>query len=258
MFESNLLKEVLKTFVFFSKVAFCCLLLQLLFEKYCDFNKFPTYSYGFLHWIANLILYYPISYFLVFLKNSNYLESYKKKHKLIKKTWPQFTFKDIVFGELVFLALCMIYNQLFKQKISEGGFLSKLLWFYLCIFSADLTFFLSHLLLHKKFYWIHKKHHEEVNTNAFSAGIKSLIESIFITLTDILPFFVFGRDINQFIAWILVGVLYNLEGHSTIKLFFIPSFFHVDHHLYIECNYGIGTYLDELFGTVYRENRVKE
>jgi len=55
---------------------------------------------------------------------------------------------------------------------------------------------------------------------------------------------------NQFAAWILVGVLYNVEGHSTIGLFFQTDGFHVKHHTHFNVNYGTGRYLDYIFGTL--------
>lgn len=248
---SEISKVFAKTFIFFSKVAVCCLICQIFLEKYFDLNKIHSYYWPVLHWGSNFVFYYPYSYLLLYLKNSNYLEKYKKKNERINKNdSPSFTMREAIIGEAQFLGLCILYNNFMRDSSSNGHIFLKLLWFYVCIFLADIFFFIAHRVLHSHLFWIHKRHHLEVNTNGFSAEIKSFSESIITTLTDILVFVIFGRDMNQFVAWIIVGVLYNVEGHSCLSLFFIEDdFFHINHHLYVECNYGIGYYLDYLFGT---------
>ncbi len=246
-------RPFLETLIFFSKIAFSCLALELLFEKYCDFNKIPTILYPSLQWFSNFMIYYPYSYLLTWLKNSDYLESRKVKHPKITKKWPQFNIKGMIYGELFFFLLCNIYGNIFKNEISSGNIFDKLGWFYLCIFSADLLFYPIHYcVLHIKFFYLHKQHHQEIDLNGFSSEIKSLYESIIVTLSDVIVFIILGRDMNQFLAWVIIGVLYNVEGHSTLKLFFIHSDFHLNHHFYVECNYGSGFYLDYIFGTTYK------
>ncbi|UJR17229.1 hypothetical protein I4U23_004124 [Adineta vaga] len=121
---------------------------------------------------------------------------------------------------------------------------------FFCIVSADFFFYIIHWLLHQRqFYWIHKKHHQYIDVNGYIAEYKSFLESIIITTSDILPFIIFGCSINQFLAWIIVGVVYNVEGHSSMNLFFIPDNFHNKHHTHFTVNYGIAQYLDQIFGT---------
>jgi sterol desaturase/sphingolipid hydroxylase (fatty acid hydroxylase superfamily) len=241
------------TLIFFSKIAISCLLLQVFLEKYLDFNKFPPAYYPLLHWFSNFMIYYPFSFFMLYLKNSNYFENRKAKHQLLTKKWPKFEFKGIVYGEAIFFIVCNIYNTFFPISLSKGNIFQKLGWFYLCIYASDILFFVTHYTLHEKFFWIHKRHHKEVDTNGFSSEIKSLYESMITTLMDLMVFVVLGRDMNQFVAWIVIGVLYNVEGHSSIKMFYITTDFHVNHHLYFECNFGIGFYLDYLFGTSFEQ-----
>jgi sterol desaturase/sphingolipid hydroxylase (fatty acid hydroxylase superfamily) len=86
--------------------------------------------------------------------------------------------------------------------------------------------------------------------NGFVAEYKSLIEALVVTTSDILPFLIFGTSINQLIAWIIVGVLYNVEGHSSMTLLYIVDNFHHKHHTHFNVNYGIAQYLDHIFGTM--------
>ena len=245
----------LSTFSFFSKISISCLFLELFLEKYLDFNKISPFYYPFIHWFSNFVVYYPFSYLLLYLKNSNYFENRKAKHKLLLKEWPKFDTWGILYGEFLFFIICNIYNMFFSHSPSHGNIFEKLGWFYLCIFVSDILFFITHYTLHEKIVWIHKRHHKEVNTNGFSSEIKSIYESMVTTFMDLMVFVVLGRDMNQFVSWIVIGVFYNVEGHSTLKLFFIPGDFHVNHHLYFDCNYGIGFYLDYLFGTSFEQKK---
>lgn len=232
-------------------------MMELFFEGYLDLNKFSAYYYPFFQWFANFAFYYPYSYFILALKNSEYLENLKVKHPKILKDWPQFDFKGIAYGEILFLIICHLYDGLFfSNSRTADNIFQKLGWFYLCIVVADLLFYTIHYMLHEKFYWIHNKHHLEININGFSSEIKSFSESMIITLSDLFVFVILGRDMNQFIAWIVIGVLYNVEGHSSMKLFYIRENFHTNHHLYIDYNYGIGFYLDHIFGTTYKEKKI--
>jgi len=248
----------IETFIFFSKISISCLMVELFFEKYLDLNKISPLFSPFLHWFANFAMYYPYSYLMMALKNSDYLENFKSKHLKIFKERPNFDLKGIAYAELIFLIVCHVYDVLFlSNSRSNGNIFQKLGWFYLCIIICDVWFFAIHYILHEKFYWAHKKHHLEVNINGFSSEIKSFYESLIFTLSDIIVFVLLGRDMNQFISWIVIGVLYNVEGHSTLKLFYIREDFHLNHHLYIDCNYGIGFYLDHFFGTTYKGKRVQ-
>ena len=243
------------TFMFFSKIALSCLLLELFFEKYFDINKFPSSVYPTLHWFANFVIYYPYSYLMLYLKNSNYLENRKVKHKSLTKNMQlNLSLKEILHGEILFILICHMFNIFYSNKISTGNIFQKLGWFYLCLLIADILFYAFHYALHKtKLYRIHKKHHQEINVNGFSSEIKSVYESLINIFIDLFIFIVLGRDMNQFISWIIIGVLYNVEGHSSMKLFYINSAFHINHHIYIDYNFGIGFYLDYVFGTIYDE-----
>jgi sterol desaturase/sphingolipid hydroxylase (fatty acid hydroxylase superfamily) len=85
---------------------------------------------------------------------------------------------------------------------------------------------------------------------SFVAAHKSSLESVVTTITDLLPIFILGYDINQLLAWVLVGTAYNLEGHSSLSLFFISSDFHDLHHTSFKGNYGIQGFWDKVFKTL--------
>ncbi len=132
-----------------------------------------------------------------------------------------------------------------------NGLFLNFQWFFMRIVAADFCFYISHWLLHRKFLQkIHLKHHEFTDTSSFVAGHKSLIEYIIVTITDILPIFIFGYDLTQLLAWTLIGNAYNLEGHSSLSIFFIPANFHDLHHTSFKKNYGIHGFWDRVFNTL--------
>ncbi|MEQ9483648.1 sterol desaturase family protein [Coleofasciculus sp. F4-SAH-05] len=81
-------------------------------------------------------------------------------------------------------------------------------------------------------------------------GIGLFSEYIIVTITDILPIFIFGYDITQLLAWTVIGNAYNLEGHSSLSIFFIASDFHDLHHTSFKGNYGIHGFWDRVFNTL--------
>lgn len=111
------------------------------------------------------------------------------------------------------------------------------------IFVADFLFYVAHWSLHQKpLRWIHIKHHECRDTSAWVAGHKTTLEYLITTLTEIVPILIFGYDITQICAWVIIGNAYNLEIHSSLSLFFISSGFHR--------NYGIQGFWDRIFATL--------
>lgn len=245
----------MNSLIFFTKVSLSCVCVQLFFDYFLNLkNFFPLISYPFLHWLSNFMFYYLCGYLSIKIKDSVYFESYRiKQSSNIKKQSFKLNLIKIIQGELIFLLMCYSYyfsNLLDYRKEHSFSLIANLSWFYCCIISADFLFYITHYIFHtKKFYWIHKKHHEFIDVNGYVAEYKSLIESLIITTSDILLFIIFGCDIHQFLAWIIVGVIYNVEGHSCMNLFFITDNFHNKHHTHFNVNYGIGQYLDRIFGT---------
>ncbi|CAF3119652.1 unnamed protein product [Rotaria socialis] len=249
--STNTMNPYWKSVIFFTKVSISCFFIQWLLDNYFDLNHWKPISYPFFHWLANFFFYYGCGYITLRLKDSSYLTSYKILNAPnVTQQVMNFDCLSIIKGELIFLLMCYGYGFFIEYSSHSPNLIFNLAWFYLCVISADFTFYVIHYTLHKKFYWIHKKHHEYIDLNGFVAEYKSLLEALVITTSDILPFLIFGTSINQLIAWIIVGVLYNVEGHSSMKLFYIIDNFHHKHHTHFNVNYGIAQYLDHIFGTM--------
>ena len=136
------------------------------------------------------------------------------------------------------------------HPVSFWGLILPLVWFFFCIWWADLSFYLTHVVLHQpRFYAIHKQHHLFQNQVAWSAEVKTLTESVIVSITDLWPHLMLDGYVSYLLAWVCVGTLYNLEGHSGLNIWFMTSGFHDWHHTMNTGNFGIAFYLHELFST---------
>jgi hypothetical protein len=240
---------------FYLKIAICCTILQQLFYFIFGKIKIDFVEQFFLYWIIGSISFYSIGILIEKgIKGNNSL--CKKLTIRIKKVkeqpFPSFTLKGIVTGEIksFFSAFIILW---LAPEVDRGNILIlNFGWFLMRIIVADLLFYIAHRLFHtnKFLQKIHLKHHEFRDTSSFVAGHKSLLEYVIVTLTDILPLLIFGYDITQICAWTVIGNAFNLEGHSSLSIFFIPSDFHDLHHTCFTKNYGIHGFWDRVFDTL--------
>ncbi|WP_413174462.1 sterol desaturase family protein [Anabaena azotica] len=207
-----------------------------------------------LYWLIGSISFYAIGFFIEkFIKSKdNLTKKLTARVKQVKKqSFPAFTLKGIITGEIKNLIAASIILYLAPEVHRDNNLLLNFGWFLMRIVAADFCFYVVHRLFHtKSFLKIHLKHHDFQDTSSFVAGHKSLMEYIIVTITDVLPIFIFGYDITQICAWTLIGNIYNLEGHSSLSIFFIPSDFHDLHHTGFKGNYGIHGFWDRVFNTL--------
>ncbi|WP_242039848.1 sterol desaturase family protein [Anabaena sphaerica] len=207
-----------------------------------------------LYWLIGSISFYAIGIFIEkFIKSNDVLRDKLtvRVKKVKKQEFPAFTIKGIIAGEIKAFMSVSIILYLAPEVHRGNSLLLNLGWFWMRIVAADFCFYVVHRLFHtKSFLKIHLKHHEFQDTSSFVAGHKSLLEYIIVTITDVLPILIFGYDITQVCAWTLIGNIYNLEGHSSLSIFFIPSDFHDLHHTGFNGNYGIHGFWDRVFKTL--------
>ncbi|MFM7408902.1 MAG: sterol desaturase family protein [Cuspidothrix sp.] len=207
-----------------------------------------------LYWLIGSISFYTMGILIEnLIKNSDSLSQKLtvRVNKVKKQSFPNFTIKGIILGELKSLITASIIIYLAPEVYRGNSLLLNMAWFLMRIVAADFCFYISHRLLHTKtLLKIHLKHHEFQDSSSFVAGHKSLIEYIIVTITDVLPVLIFGYDITQLCAWTLIGNIYNLEGHSSLSIFFISSDFHDLHHTSFRGNYGIHSFWDRVFKTL--------
>ncbi len=239
---------------FYLKIAISCTIVQQGFYLLLNNTKLDLMAQVVLYWLVGSISFYGIGILIEtgIKNNDNLRDKLTARGKKIKnQPFPAFTIKGIVIGEIRAFIAAFIILSLAPEVHRGNSLLLNLGWFLMRIVVADLCFYIAHRLLHEKFlHKIHLKHHEFRDTSSFVAGYKSFTEYIITTITDILPILIFGYDITQLCAWSMIGNAYNLEGHSSLSIFFIPSDFHDLHHTDFNGNYGIHGFWDRVFNTL--------
>jgi sterol desaturase/sphingolipid hydroxylase (fatty acid hydroxylase superfamily) len=239
---------------FFLKVAITCTLVQQLIYQVLGSQPLGFIHQALLLWLTGSLSFYVFGFGIEWLIKGNQALADKLRARQVrvkKQAFPAPTAQAIVLGEMKSFAIACLILYLAPEARRGNDLLANFLWFLMGIIVADLCFYVCHWLMHRKpFLKIHLKHHEFQDTSSFVAAHKSWLESMLTTFTDLLPIFIFGYDINQLLAWILIGTAYNLEGHSSLSLFFIPSDFHDLHHTNFSGNYGIQGLWDKVFKTI--------
>lgn len=239
---------------FYIKIAIACTLLQQLFFYFLGNVEISFLNQILLYWAVGSVSFYGIGILIEKVIKKNDVLKGKLIARVVKvkeQPFPVFTSKSVIFGELKSLIAAFIILYLAPEVHRGNSLMLNVGWFLMRIVIADLCFYISHWLLHRKsFIKIHLKHHEFRDSSSFVAGHKSFLEYIITTLTDLLPIFIFGYDITQLCAWTIIGNIYNLEGHSSLSIFFISSDFHDLHHTGFNGNYGIQDFWDRVFNTL--------
>jgi len=239
---------------FYLKIAISCTIVQQVFYWLLHDIEPNFITEVLLYWLVGSISFYCIGIFIEkgIKSNDVLMEKLTARVKKVKKQqFPSFTLKGIITGEIKAFIAALIILYLAPEVHRGNSLILNLGWFLMRIVAADFCFYISHWLLHRKsLLKIHLKHHEFRDSSSFVAGHKSILEYIIVTITDVLPIFIFGYDITQLCAWTVIGNAYNLEGHSSLSIFFIPSDFHDVHHTDFKGNYGIHEFWDRVFNTL--------
>jgi sterol desaturase/sphingolipid hydroxylase (fatty acid hydroxylase superfamily) len=239
---------------FYLKVAICCTLLQQILYALLGKIELNFSLRVVLYWLVSSISFYAIGLAIERGIKTNDTLQKKLTARVVnvqKQSFPNLTISGVIFGELKsgMAALAILY---LSPEVHRGNSLiMNFGWFLMQIVVADFCFYISHWSLHRKsLLKFHLKHHEFRDSSSFVAGHKSLYEYIITTTVDILPIFIFGYDLTQICAWSIIGNAYNLEGHSSLSIFFISSDFHDRHHTCFVGNYGIQEFWDRVFNTL--------
>ncbi|MFM7447788.1 MAG: sterol desaturase family protein [Leptolyngbyaceae cyanobacterium] len=240
---------------FYFKVAFFCAIIQQVFYFILQNIELNFIAEVALYWLVGSISFYSIGFLIEKVIKRNAALKVKltvRVQPIREQVFPTFTAQGILFGEVKAFISAFIVLFLAPEVHRGNNFLLNFAWFLMQIAVADFLFYIAHYSLHKNRFLRkqHLKHHEFQDTSSFVAGHKTLFEYIMVTFCDLLPVFIFGYDITQLCAWTIVGNAYNLEGHSSLSLFFVPSDFHDLHHTSFQGNYGIQGLWDKFFGTL--------
>ena len=169
----------------------------------------------------------------------------------------------------------LTYKQILPQVLSTHAFVTAGSWFYattlvtdwddrvlgaaewwgkltLVFFLFDLLFYCGHRAMHHKLLYkhMHKLHHQSLAAMGISGYYMTWSDACLEFLVPTLvPFFVVGHNKSLLLATVLVGQLNGVVSHSGHRLPCFPyTTAHLDHHLQLQVNYGIGL-LDWLLQT---------
>lgn len=244
---------------FYVKIAVVCVFVQWLFAFLLQNIERNFYTNVILFWFISMLSFYSIGFLIenVIKKNTALKNKLNARVTQVKKqNYPALTVKAFLIANIQTLISSFIILSLTYEVEREANFLLNFAWFFMSIAVSDLGFYILHRTLHQKYFLhIHRKHHEFRDSSSFVAGHKSNTEYSMTTVIDLLPIFVFGYDINQLLAWVVVSNIYNLEGHSSLSIFFIQSDFHDLHHTNFVGNYGIQGFWDRIFNTLNEPTR---
>ncbi len=238
---------------FFVKIAFSCAVLQQFFFIFLSNFQFNFITEVCIYWLTGSVSFYALGWLIekVIKKSSLKAKLLIRVAQVKEQKFPPFSIKGILLGEIKSFLTALIILYLLKQVHRDNNFMMNFGWFFMNIVCADFFFYLTHRLLHqKRFIKIHLKHHKFRDSSSFVAGYKSLTEYCLTTITELVPVLLFGYDLSQLCAWTVIGNAYNLEGHSSLSLFYIGSDFHDRHHTHFKNNYGIQGFWDRIFNTL--------
>ncbi len=239
---------------FYIKVALGCAILQQVFYRLLHDINLNFISQVLVYWMVGLISFYAIGFLIekVIKNNEELTAKLNIRIKPVKKQpFPAFTAQDVFLGGLKSLIAALFILYVAPEVDRSNGFLLNFGWFLMRIIAFDFGFYVVHWLFHRKpLLKIHLKHHEFIDTSSFVTGHTTLIEYIIVSvIIESIPILIFGYDITQLCAWVMINTAYSLEGHSSLSIFFISSDFHDLHHTSFKKNYGIQGFWDIIFNT---------
>lgn len=122
----------------------------------------------------------------------------------------------------------------------------------------DMWYYVSHIILHKKLYYIHKIHHavRHDKLTYSHTNISHRIENIITPLGIIMPYVIMEFSfLHLSIAYIFVGIR-GLMRHDNRCIWLIGNH-HILHHKYPKYNYG-EYWIDTMCGTLcpYKEEYI--
>jgi sterol desaturase/sphingolipid hydroxylase (fatty acid hydroxylase superfamily) len=143
------------------------------------------------------------------------------------------------------------YPTNYEHFLSSFGYLPIL------IISSDCYFYITHRPMHCKWlYHMHKHHHTGsvcVAKSLDANALEHIVGNLGSFIIGILFLWYFGLIINIYIVggWVGLVTINTCISHSNLQCL-LDSGKHLNHHKYLNCNYGFGLYLMDRLGGTYK------
>jgi sterol desaturase/sphingolipid hydroxylase (fatty acid hydroxylase superfamily) len=123
------------------------------------------------------------------------------------------------------------------------------------VITYDIWFYISHVILHKYLYKIHRIHHITEDLKWPDTYVAHWFESPFQGFGFLAPYLVYKYT---WLDTLVILAFLNMRGimrHDTRCVWLVGNH-HILHHKHPEYNYGEG-WIDSLIGTAYPRNYIK-
>jgi len=137
----------------------------------------------------------------------------------------------------------------YKDKVANN--IKEMLGIILHLVCYDLWFYMSHIILHKKFYYLHAIHHmiPYKELTFIDANTAHIAEHVAQSFGIFIPLLVIKCSCVNFLGALLIINIRGAMRHDHRCSWLIGNH-HLLHHKYLLYNYG-EYWIDNLFGTCY-------
>ncbi|XP_065349651.1 fatty acid hydroxylase domain-containing protein 2-like [Cloeon dipterum] len=247
-------------------------------QRFClRFGDQPLLFFTVCTTVISTVVYWLIGSFFIVLDNTGWLSKYKvqpgtnqppdsaKLRKVIITVLKSQLLFATPYTVLGYFALQIVGGPMTMQRLLQVPSLERiLLELAFHDFVYEVTFYLSHKLLHTKWLYkrVHKTHHEWAPPIAVAAAYAHPFEYVVSNTTPISagPIIIGSHPLSIW-TWVAYLTLQTLTVHSNYHL---PGFqnplFHDFHHVKFNQNYGSVGFMDRLFGTdeLFQKNKSKK
>lgn len=225
--------------------------------EYINDNFDTFYLYWFVSLIFTVLDYIGPKWYIKYkIQNNNKKITMKRILKMVKSN---------LFNQMIVTPIFLLFwyklLELRGLDQTEPTFSTIVTHFVANFLIAEFLFYHIHILFHKPFLfkYIHKTHHDELNSISLSSYNNHVVEHLFSGLfTMYAGHLVMGSHIKVFKYWLIGVTLVTIIFHCGVHLpLLFPNEFHDYHHLkYNQC-YGVFGLFDYIYGTdkEYRKSK---
>lgn len=163
--------------------------------------------------------------------------------------------KDVTFWLIIITNMLIVYGSIkiydvqflgFQYDVKYWTLIPAFLW-------SEIWFYAFHRLLHLEYFYkkIHSLHHRHVYPISFSALYAHPIENIVVNVGMVISsVYLFEMCFEIYFLMIILSAVTSHCGEMNFYFFKYKSP-HDNHHIYFNCEYGTGLFMDKIFKTEF-------